>query len=127
MRDRQPAWSEKHLPHNIYMSTLYIVRDYPRAKAQRDAIIDETPPQSIGRSEGLISQPTERKAIKLVDLNDRCTAIENALKALPAEYQDGVIRNIIYGIKYPSWASKNTWSQWRMRFLIKAAENLHLV
>ena len=127
MKDYQPKWSEKHLPHNVYMSVIYIVRDYPRAKALRDAIIDETPPQSIGRSEGQISQPTERKAIRLTELADRCSAIENALKVIPAEYQDGVMRNITYSIPYPSWASKNTWSRWRMRFLIKAAENLHLL
>lgn len=127
MKEYQPKWSEKHLPHNVYMSVIYIIRDYPRVKALRDSIIDETTPASGGSPAGSYSQPTESKAIRLVELSDKCSAIERALEVVPAEYRDGIMRNIIYQIPYPTYAGKNTWSRWRIRFLIRAAELLHFI
>ena len=127
MRNRQPGWSKSMLPHNVYMSVLYIVRDYPRSMALRDAIINGTPPQSVGRSAGTVSAPTEAKAIRLTELQDKCSAVESALKAIPEEYRDGVFNNIVYGFRYPDMAHRNTWSKWRTRFLYHTARNLHLL
>lgn len=127
MRNRQPAKTKTLLPHNVYMSVLYIVRDYPRSKALRDAIINETPPQVVGRADGKISAPTEAKAIRLTELRDKCNAVDMALRSIPEEYRSGVFNNVVYGFRYPDIAHRSTWSRWRMRFLYHTAKNLHLL
>jgi DNA-directed RNA polymerase specialized sigma24 family protein len=126
MRDYQcghnnPYW----LPQTLYRRCLALVRDYERLKAERDNII-----YAGGTGDG---QPhgespvstTEAKALRLVEIDADCDAVERALERLPAEYRRGVYTNVVYGVC--QWAltgaSDRTWSRWRHMLLYTVAKN----
>ena len=112
------------LPHNLYMRMLYLVRDYERLKSERSDIINASPPQD-GTPHSGIGNPTESKGIKLAELRDSCTAIDDALAKVPPEYRRGVWNNICYQCPYPYDASEATYKRWRCRFIWQVAKNLH--
>ena len=115
-----------HLPHELYMQVLYLVRDYARVKAARDDILHGTPQRSGPPIAGH-SSPTENKALRLYALGNECDAVEKALASIPKEYRRGVWENVVRRVPYPADAGAETYGRWRRRFLYRTAQNLHLV
>lgn len=108
------------------MRMLYLVRDYERIRSEREDILKGSPPVD-GIPHSGIGNPTEQKAIKLAGLGGNCTAIEQALRAVPSEYRKGVWNNICYQSPYPNDAGEATYKRWRCRFIYEVAKNLHEV
>lgn len=125
MRNYQPKINNPYiLPHNLYMQTLYLIRDYDRLKRQYKDILDETPHQDGQPRGGGISNPTEQKAVKLEAVYEKLTAIEKSEKQVPGEYRSHVLNNVMYGVRYPDFADRTTWSRHRCRFVYGVAKNM---
>lgn len=113
-----------HLPHNLYMRMLYLIRDYSRLQEERMDII-----LSGGAGDGqprasTPGNPTESKALRLLKTSDHCNAVESALKEIPKEYRRGVFNNICYGSVFPDDAAYSTYKRWRQRFIYNVALKL---
>ena len=76
------------LPHNTYMRTVYVVRDYDRLRSQRA----ETARRRVG-------------------------AVERALGELPPEYRKGVFEYMARGRAYPITAGIATWRRQQQKFV----------
>lgn len=114
------------LPHNLYMRMLYLVRDYERIRSEREDILQSSPAPDGVPASGT-GNPTERKAIKLAELDRECEAVTRALSSVPREYRKGITDNICYGSSYPLDADPETYGRWRRRLLYYTAKNLGLI
>ena len=128
-KEYQPKSSKGYvLPHNLYMLTLYTIRDYERmsneyhkaGSIEAHTIRDKISGNGIGN-------PTERKGIIRASLFDRMEAVEQALMKIPDDYRKGIIQNIKYGNHYPDDAGNKTYRRWKQRFIYYVAENLDYV
>lgn len=118
-----------HLPHNLYMQVLYIIRDYDRLKEEYTAILESgsAPGYVIApRGGGAPSSPTEVKAMLLAGISTEMHAVEQALLDIAEEYRKPLLLNIKYRIPYPSWAHYNTWRSQRYKFTYGVAKRLDL-
>ena len=127
-RDYQPKKTKYILPQGIYMSTLWIIRDYSRMKEYVEDTILTTPVHDgMPRGSG-ISDPTANKAMNLSDvIMMRIKAIEEAKRDIPEEYMHGVWNNIQYRMPFPQDASRETYSRYKSKYIFGVAERLGLV
>lgn len=131
------------LPPSLYMRVLSTVRDYPRIKQDISDVlyggssaiyndefakVDKQGKIKIERAimpkARNVSNVTENKAIRISLKVDTICAIDDALMMIPEEYREYIFRNVVYKKPYPNYASKNTWSINRMKFLYFVAQNL---
>lgn len=127
MKVYQPCKYER-LPNNIYMQTLYIIKDYPDMLYRYKDIGNISAVKITGMPKSNeISNITENQAIVRANLKEKIHAIEHSLKIIPEEYRDGIINNIVLNKRYPDFASKNTWSLWRVRYIKEVAKTLSLI
>lgn len=127
VRDYQPKKSKYILPQGIYLSTLWIIRDYSRMKESiEDSIL--TSPSNDGMPKGTnVSDPTARKAMDLSDVvMKRIRAIEEARNDIPEEYMHGVWNNVQYRMPFPMDAARETYSRYKSKYIYKVAERLGL-
>ena len=116
------------LPHNLYMSVLYIIRDYERLKSEREYILTASPLPPDGQPRGMsISNPTEDKAMKLIAVSSQIDVVDKALRTVPKEYRKGVMDNILYESWYPIDAGVRTYQYWKQRFIYYVAKNMKLI
>ena len=128
MRDYQPKkQNQYYLPHTLYRRVLALVRDYPRMTRAREDMIYESPENAGGRNS--MGRPTENKALRIETLSDDIRAIERALDKLPREYRQGVLDNVLCGVKREHLmnAGEATWQRWRGRFLWHVAKNMRWI
>lgn len=108
-----------------YREMLYFIKQYPYFLAERNAILSGKG-QSYGYPRGSeVGDPTAMTAIKLEKVQEKIRIIEKALARVPAEYQKGIIENVVYGGKikpYPDYADTSTWKRWRRRFIFWVSE-----
>lgn len=130
MRNYQRQKSNPYLlPHNVYMQTLYLIRDYERLKEEYGELLYD-PSYKFDdrrRAVGRISRPAENKALLLSNISTKTKAIENAVNAIPEHYRRGVWRNIINGERYPDGADVRTWQTYKQRFIYYTAKNMQYV
>ena len=126
MKDYQIKKTDYHLRHNVYMQTLYIIRDYKNIQAKASAIILEQASQDGQPKGNGVGQPTEPKAIRRECLMEKLNAMDEAIQIIPEEYRKGILQNIINRKSYPDDASASTYSRWRQRFIFEVAERLNL-
>ena len=126
-KDYQPKSTREYVSHNLWMQAIYMIRDYDRLIAERDAIIDEVPLISNGKSVGKIGDPTGSKAARIENVSHKIHAIEKALRCIPSEYRDGVINNIKYRTAYPDYANVRTWSRYKAKFISDVVKNMHWI
>lgn len=119
MKDRQPTKKNPYiLPHNVYMQTLYLIRDYDRMVEEYNAILIESPLNDGQPSANTKSSSVESKTLRRDTIEKKIRAVENALKKIPDEYRNAVFRNVAYRIPFPlAYTSVRTWSMWRCRFV----------
>lgn len=132
MREYQRKKKNKYLlPHNVYMQTLYAIRDYERLKSESEMILDSSPPSVCttpgGKGGVSPSSPTETKALKIAEYNAKITAVSGALKSIPQEYRRGVLNNILHGARYPIDADIRTYQRNKQKFIYFAAVNLKFI
>ena len=132
MKDYQPTKNNPYtLPRELYRRILYLVRDYDRIcfildctasnGLQRPDLTDQRAPM------GGHADPTARAAMKRIKLIEQVEAVIKALTAIPGEYRQGIVDNIIYGSRFPDIAHLNTWKRHKARFIYEVASNLHEV
>lgn len=83
------------LPYNVYMQTIWCIRDYQRLSELEQSLAKE-----------------------------KVSSIDKALESIPEAYRQGIMDNILYHIKYEDIAHENTWKRWKQRFIYYAANNL---
>lgn len=128
MKEYQPKKTKYILPQGIYMSTLWIIRDYARMKESiEDSILSAPVHDGMPRGSG-ISDPTASKAMNLPDgIMKRIRAIEEARRDIPDEYMHGVWNNIQYRMPFPQDAARETYSRYKSKYIFGVAERLGLV
>ena len=117
------------LPHNLYVRTVYIIKDYNRLKSEVEDVIDESPVPSDGQPTARFnkSSVTERKGIRIAEMATEVRAIDKALSAIPEYYRKPVFDNVLYGCKYPLGADVRTYQTYKQRFIYYVAKNLDFV
>ncbi|MCQ4637138.1 hypothetical protein NE619_10410 [Anaerovorax odorimutans] len=120
--------SKYQLPRAVRMQVIWLVRDYERMKLEYDNAIWT----GCGPMDGLprgnrIGNPTERDALKRIDLSKRIEAIEQALNTVPEEYRKGVWDNLVDRAKYPIDAGSATYARHKGKFLYRIAKNLYFI
>ena len=127
-KDYQPKKTKYILPQGIYMSTLWIIRDYYRMKESEEDAILATPVHDGMPRGSRISDPTAAKAMNLSGvISGRIRAIEEAKWDIPEEYMHGVWNNIQYRLPYPMDASRQTYSQYKSKYIHGVAKRLGLL
>ena len=123
MRDYQKVRNNPFvLPNNLYRQTLYLIRDYSRLKEEyQDVLYGSSAEGGRGSMPG---DPTGALAIKLENLYSRIRAVEKAKAEIPPEYMTGIWENIISGRGYPKDAARNTYGNWKRKFIWAVARNM---
>lgn len=118
MRDYQ-AKSKWHLPRNVYMQTLYQIRDYPRLKEELHDILDSSPALDEGMPRGSgPGDPTFSKAERIDRLQTQVWPVEQALKRMEPFYRKQIMNNIIYGTRFDTYVtSYSTYRRKRQEFI----------
>jgi hypothetical protein len=113
------------LPREVYMSTLWYIRNYRRWILDKEAIVEASPPPPDGQPRGAAAgDPTSRAAIRLAIVSAKLKPIELALDEIPEEYRAGILGAIIERRRYPDYADLTTWKRWRQRFVFFVAKEL---
>ena len=119
------------LPDDLYMRIVYIIRGYDRRKEEYHTLLRDLPAtHGIAiQSNSNTSDPTARKAIKLAIISDELEAVEQSVFLIPAEYRDGVFRNIAHGrgTWYPRNADASTYRRWKQKYIFFVAKRLKLI
>lgn len=124
VRDYQRKRTKYILPPAVYHKTLWTIRDYHRIKDELQTMLSA---EDNGPKEGLVQDPTYKKAIKYSGYLDIVNAVEAARKSMPPEYRDGVWNNVLYNIAYPKDAERATYGHLKSRFIFEVATLLHYV
>lgn len=118
------------LPETVYRQALWAVKDVNRMKdelAKLSDDIDTLHRPGIVRecaSRGYYSDSTANKAQKMVMIENRLDAIDNALLQIPEKYRIGIQRKLCDGEKYGEQFHLNTWKRWQQVFIYHVAKNL---
>ena len=116
------------LPHNVYMCTLYMIKDYDRLKDEyhdEPSISAHTPSEKISGND--VGNPTEKEAIRRRQIEEKLHAIDQALFTIPEEYRRGEKQNAMYGAWLPIYAGERTYRRWKQRFIYEVAKNLNFL
>lgn len=123
----QPMKNNKYyLPKNLYMRTVYLIRDYTRLQEEYEDMLGESF-SGEGAGGSTVSDPTPARAAKVYECARCIRAIAEALLILPEEYRNGVLENIVSGERYPDYAAASTWSRNRSRFIYEVARNMNWI
>ena len=124
---------EHLLPEPVYRQALWAVKDLPRMKDRLRELeyMADTLPQiridDFRSGSGRVSDFTGIKAIEISNLSMRIRAIEDALLEVPAQYRDGILHKLAYGVPYGDQFHANTWKKWQQVYLHQVAIKLQLV
>ena len=105
------------LDRAAYQETLWFIRQYPRFLQERKDILNgrgQSYDYPRGKGAG---DPTGVTAIRLEKVEAKIRPIEKALRIIPEEYRNGLLKNIIYHVRYPDYADTSTWKRWRRRLV----------
>lgn len=128
MNEYQRKKSRYTLPRNLYMATLYQIRDYERMKDEAWALLDSSPEPPDGQPKGtVVGNPVEAAAIRREKYVQIIRIIDEALEEVPEEYRKGVWKNIQRGERYPDDASRNTYGNYKSRFIYEVAKKIYLL
>lgn len=117
------------LPGTLYQRVLAVIRDYERERSEMVDMLYSIPKKDmaeVSKSNG-DCKPTERKAIILSFYKNDIDAVVLALEKLPAEYRQGVFRNIVYRERFSDIAAYRTWIRQKQKFVFEVAKNLNLI
>ena len=120
MRDYQTKKGQYTLPHETYMSTIWMIRDYRRHqtiladKIGLSAVAQDGQPHGSGTSD-----PTFRQAADIYDSYSYkvVSAIDEALLHVPEDMRQGVLDSIIKRRPYPPVPSERTWGREKAKFV----------
>ena len=128
MSEYQRKKSRYILPRNLYMATLYQIRDYYRMKQEAEAELTASPEPPDGQPRGtVIGNTVESAAIRREKYVLMVKIVDEALEEIPEEYRRGVWRNVMNGEPYPDDASRNTYGNHKSRFIYEVAKKIYLL
>lgn len=111
----------------LYRENLYFIRQYPDYKKVLQNG-ESAPVENVPVKTGLISKPTERDAIRNVNISEaqkKIQIIEDAISTIPEPYQKGVFDHVVYQTAYCDkiyhYANINTWKRWTQKFVYEVA------
>ena len=130
--------------HNLYMQTLYIIKDYEGLRAERINLLYQGTQPSDGQPKGnMTSDPTQDKAIRMAEIDAKLKAIEQADMLLRGEYSSRTyddfdpleaLENEAYfnymhlrRNKDDTGPSNITWKRFRGKFVYLVAKNLNII
>ncbi len=110
------------LPNEVYKRAIWTIKDYPRRKAEYEAILEASPPPLDGAPRGtVLADSTAKKAIKLSEISRELSAVEKGLEAIPEEYRKGIWENIVNRKAFPDYAHRDTYKRWKQRYVYRVA------
>lgn len=109
------------LPHETYKRAVWLVRDYPRIKAEYEALLEESPAHDGQPRSSTPGNPTQAVAIKRASLAEDVRAVEKALQYIPKEDAREIMRHLTQGKEYTVPAHRNTWQNRMKPFLYMVA------
>ena len=113
------------LPKDLYMRTLWTIRDYDRLCGRREEILEASPAPPDGQPRGgAFKGGVEIKAMNLSDVDGQIKAIDKALGKVPREYRRGIWESIQLRRPFPVDAALNTYKMWKQRFVFYTAAYL---
>lgn len=143
-RHYQPKNNNPYLlEHDLYMQMFYTIRRYPKLSERREKVLFGSPPPPDGMpsGKGETSNPTERKAVVLAQLDAEIEAIEQTIIYLKGKYSDTYTGEefdpyeafMDYGVFcfYRSGKGKDiapckrTWNRYRSEFAYLVAKKLN--
>lgn len=128
MREYQRKTGKYILPGNIYMQTIYQIRDYYRLKEEAQMILDESPDPPDGQPKGGSGKSdVERKALRRERVLNIINVIDRGRALLPEEYRQGVWNNVIYHDAFPNDADRATYGRYKSLFVYTVAKELFLL
>ena len=110
---------EIKLPREVYYRCLWTVRDISRIR--EIACAAPGMPESDAEGGQIVSADVIRQAA--ADLKH----ISRSIEAVPEEYREGILDNIINREPFGDQAHPNTWKRWKLVFLHALAAELHLI
>lgn len=127
MREYQRKTGKYILPGNVYMQTIYQIRDYNRLKEEADRILEESkaPPDGQPKQSGA-SSDIERKVVRRDKLLHIVDTIDRAIELLPEEYRQGVWDNVMDHKAFPKDADRRTYGRYKSLFVFTVAKDLYL-
>lgn len=127
-RDYQRRTTKYILPQNLYMRTLYTIRDYDRMVEEAANSLSTSDSSLDGQPHGSgVGKPTENAVVKRDAILPAIEAIDKARQAIPPEYRYGVWMNIVYRMPYPRDADRTTYGAYKSQFVYNVAKNLFLI
>ena len=114
------------LPTTVYLSTLWIIRDYYRLKEMVDNTILQSQSHDDMPKGTDTTDPTARKASKISSYMDRIRAIDKSIEMVPEEYRKGVWDNVMHRTRFPQDAARETYSRYKSMFVCEVAHRLDI-
>ena len=125
------------MPASVYNRTIFTIRDYPRMvceyeRLKRDTGVKATNYDGMPKAAVQQGNSLEDKAAKLVDLEREIQLIRDALDAAPDDMRDGILNNVIYGIRFPLneygqlVPSLRTWQREKSMFVARVAHAMRI-
>lgn len=116
------------LPGNLYMQTVYLIRDYHRMVEEAEAIIEESPAPPDGQPRGTApSNPVEQKVMRRDKYLHIIEIIQEAKAEIPKEYRTGVWMNLMYTEPFPEDADRTTYGRYKSRFVYEVAKKIYFL
>lgn len=114
------------LPHNLYMRTVYLIKDYDRLKQREKELREIYPGLSFDNSpkaKNKFSSALEKNVEELIEISTEIKAIEDALDSIPPFFRKPVMDNIKSGCRYPLGADERTFRRYKQRFIYEVAKH----
>ena len=124
------------MPASAYNRTIFTIRDYPRMvceyeRLKRDTGVKATNYDGMPKTT-MQGNSLEEKAAKLVDLEREIRLIQDALAKAPDDMREGILNNIIYGMRFPLnefgqlVPSLRTWQREKNLFITRVAHMMKI-
>lgn len=116
------------LPGNVYVMTIYMIRDYQRMKDEADAILHRSPAPPDGMPKGTAQvNGVERAAERRETYLRTIRIIDDAMNLIPEEYRKGIWENIQKAKPFPKDAARSTYGMWKSRAINHVAKEINFL
>lgn len=124
------------MPASAYNRTVSTIRDYPRMvceyeQLKRDVGVRATNYDGMPKGNN-VGSVLEEKAAKLLDLEREVNDMQDVIATIPADMRDGIMNNILYGMRFPVNGygqivpSLRTWQREKTLFISRVAHVLKI-
>lgn len=118
--------NKKSLTREVYYQCIWIIKDRPRLEflvTALDCSRNAEAGEFILRADrygGILREEVMEEA------EFKLECIEKAIEAVPEDYRDGILANIVEMRAFGDEAHPNTWKRWKRVFIYELARRLRL-